>query len=208
MARLLAVNSSPISRNSVSRYLLANFVQKYRSEYPEDEIIERDVGTNPPPHLSELLIGTYFLAAEDHNEYQRLALQLSDELVDEFLGSDIVVIGSPMHNFGVTSGLKAYIDHIVRVGRTFRYGADGPVGLASGKKMVVITSRGSDYSAGSPLQAMEHQESYLRSIFTFIGVSDVVFLHCQGTALSPDSRQVAMDLTASQIHPAIVALAR
>lgn len=207
MVKLLAVNSSPVASHSVSRQLLQRFLARYKEAYPGDEIVERDVGVNPPPHLTEVTIGAYFLPIEHHDEVQRQAIELSNSLVGEFMDSDIVVIGSPMHNFGITSGLKAYIDHIVRVGRTFRYEAEGPVGLVSGKKLIVITSRGSDYSVGSPLHAMEHQESYLRSIFAFIGLSDVTFLHCQGTALSPDSRQLAMDLTKSQIDPAVFALA-
>ncbi len=207
MVKLLAVNSSPVERNSISRRLLGSFVKHYHEKYPDDEIAERDIGKSPPPHLTEMLIGAYFIPVDNHDEQQRLAISLSDELVCEFLASDVVVIGSPMHNFGITSGLKAYIDHIVRVGRTFQYGAQGPIGLASGKKVIVITSRGSDYSIGSPLHSMEHQESYLRSIFAFIGISDVVFLHCQGTALSPDSRQLAMDMAETQIDPAIAALA-
>ena len=200
MIRILVVNSSPGLSFSVSRQLVHSFLEAYTMARPDCVVVERDVGRNPPPHLTEIAVSAYFTPPEYWSESQKAAIALSNELVDEFLSGDLIVIGAPMHNFGISSGLKAYVDHIVRAGRTFAFSPAGPVGLATGKKVVVITSRGSDYSQGSPLAGLDHQENHLRTIFGFIGVTDVTFMHCQGTAVSEDTRNLAIANVKSQIN--------
>jgi FMN-dependent NADH-azoreductase len=198
MTAILVVNSSPATTYSVSRQLTRTFVDNYVSQAELPSVIERDVGLNPPPHLTEATVGAYFARGSLTPEQQE-AIALSDELVAEFMAADVVVIGAPMHNFGVTSGLKAYIDHIVRAGKTFAFSAAGPVGLALGKKVFVLTARGSDYGEGSALQAMDFQETYLRTILGFIGVTDVAFVHCQGLAISDEIRAAAIANATSTI---------
>jgi len=199
MVRILAVNSSPGLSFSITRQLVHSFLEAYTMARPDSVVVERDVGREPPPHLTEGVIGAYFTPPDYWSEDQKVAIALSNRLVDEFLAADLVVIGAPMHNFGMSSGLKAYIDHIVRAGRTFAFSPEGPVGLAKEKKIVVITSRGSDYSQGSPLAALDHQENHLRSIFGFIGATDITFMHCQGTAVSEEARKVAIANAKSHI---------
>jgi len=132
MTRLLLINSSPNREWSISRRMTECFLESYSSAAAAVEVVERDVGAQPPPHLNDSAIEAYF-ARTQLTEQQKTAVALSDELVDEFLSADIIVIGAPMHNFGVTSGLKAYVDHIVRAGRTFMFSPAGPIGLATGK---------------------------------------------------------------------------
>jgi FMN-dependent NADH-azoreductase len=199
MTGILVVNSSPATTYSVSRQLTRTFVDNYISQARSPSVIERDVGLNPPPHLTEATVGAYFARGSLTPEQQE-AIALSDELVAEFMAADVVVIGAPMHNFGVTSGLKAYIDHIVRAGKTFAFSAAGPVGLALGKKVFVLTARGSDYGEGSALQSMDFQETYLRTILGFIGITEVAFIHCQGLAISDEMRAAAIANATSSIR--------
>jgi FMN-dependent NADH-azoreductase len=199
MVSILAVNSSPGLSFSITRQLVHSFLEAYTMARPDSVVIERDIGKEPPPHLTERVIGAYFTPPDAYSSEQKLAIALSNQLIDEILAADLIIIGAPMHNFGITSGLKAYIDHIVRAGRTFSFSAEGPVGLVKDKKVVVITSRGSDYSQGSPLAALDHQENHLRSIFAFIGMTDVTFMHCQGTAVSEEARNGAIAHVRSHI---------
>ena len=128
------------------------------------------------------MIGAYYTAPEERDEGQQAAIALSDQLVDEIEAADIVVIGSPMHNFSITSGLKAYIDHIARVGRTFLYTENGPVGLLKDKKVYVLSARGGNYSEQSPAASMNFQDPYLQTALAFVGLSDVTFINAEGVA--------------------------
>lgn len=198
MTNILIINSSPTITYSVSRHLTRTFLDNFILSAGSHAVMERDVGLNPPPHLTEAVVGAYFARGALTPE-QQSAVELSDELVAEFMEADVIVIGAPMHNFGVTSGLKAYIDHIVRAGKTFAFGAAGPVGLVSDKAVFVLTARGSDYGEGSALQSMDFQETYLRTILGFIGITEVTFIHCQGLAISEEIRAAAIANATSSI---------
>jgi FMN-dependent NADH-azoreductase len=127
-----------------------------------------------------------------HSEAVRGDLTLTEELLTEFLGADVVVIGAPMLNYTIPSQLKAWIDRVARQGRTFRYTAEGPVGLAGGKKVIIVSSRGGVY-AGTPHEAtLDHQESYLRAVLNLFGVTDVTFVRAEGVAMSPEKKQQAL----------------
>jgi FMN-dependent NADH-azoreductase len=140
------------------------------------------------PHLSgaHLAAGSADPATLDPALQQDLAL--GGEVLAEFLAADIVVIGAPMYNFAISSQLKAWIDRLAVAGKTFRYTADGPVGLAGGKRIIVASSRGGVYSEGSPLAAIDHQEPYLRTIFGFFGITDVRFVRAEGVAMGDAQR--------------------
>ena len=112
--------------------------------------------------------------------------------LEEFLASDIVVVGAPMYNLGIPSQLKAWIDRISVAGKTFRYGEHGPVGLCSGKKLVIASSRGGVYSEGSPAAFFDHQETYLKSAFGLLGITDITFIRAEGVAMGPEARSVAL----------------
>jgi FMN-dependent NADH-azoreductase len=182
MSTLLVVNSSPVTDNSKTRELVSRFVERYQAREAGVEVLNRDIGRNPPPHIDEVMIGAYYTPEDARNPAQQQAIQLSDTLVDELLDSDVLVIGSPMHNFSVTSALKTWIDHVARVGRTFQYGANGPEGLVKGKKAYVISARGGRYSEGSPAAGYNHQDTYLKTVLGFIGITDVVFINAEGVA--------------------------
>lgn len=195
MSKLLVINSSPATDNSNTRKLVSRFVERYSAANDELELVNRDLGRNPPPHIDEVTIGAFYTPPEQRSEALQQAVELSDQLVDELMAADTLVIGSPMHNFSITSGLKTWIDHVARVGRTFQYGANGPEGLATGKKAYVISARGGNYGAQSPAAAMNHQDTYLKTVLGFIGITDVEFINAEGVA----SGEQGVEAAASQI---------
>ncbi|MEH6823748.1 MAG: FMN-dependent NADH-azoreductase [Motiliproteus sp.] len=195
MSNLLVINSSPVTDNSKTRELVCRFVERFRTKDESVEVLSRDLGRNPPPHIDEVMIGAYYTPGDQRNPAQQQAVALSDLLVDELLAADTLVIGSPMHNFSITSALKTWIDHVARVGRTFEYGANGPEGLVKGKKAYVISARGGNYGAGSPAAAYNHQDTYLKTVLGFIGITEVVFINAEGVASGEQGLQEA----ASQI---------
>ncbi|MBT3360197.1 MAG: FMN-dependent NADH-azoreductase [Rhodospirillales bacterium] len=185
MTNLLVVTSSPKSGGSVTGDLAERFVASIEAD---TGIVQtrRDVGINPPPHLDETTIGAFYTPEDQRTPEQVDAVKLSDELVAEVEAADIIVIGSPMHNFGVSSALKTWIDHIARVGKTFHYTEGGPEGLLGGRKVFVLGARGGDYSDSSPAHAMDQQEPYLKTVLGFMGLTDVTFIHAEGVAMGGD----------------------
>lgn len=186
MSQLLVINSSPVTDNSNTRQLVNRFVDNWQQQHPESRIVQRDIGRNPPPHIDEVMIGAYYTPSADRNEAQRQAIHLSDELVDELEAADTLVIGSPMHNFSITSALKTYIDHVARVGRTFQYGEAGPEGLLKNKKVYLLTARGGSYTGDSPAKGMNHQDTYLQTVLGFLGLIDVTLIHAEGVSGSAE----------------------
>lgn len=192
MTTILHLNSSVRSAGSISRQLTAEFVEKLKAAHPGANVIERDLAKDPVPHLSEQMMGAYFTPPEQRSEEQRRTVKLSDDLVAELQSADIVVIGAPMYNFSISSTLKAWIDHVARAGLTFKYNEQGvPVGLVSGKKFFVFTSRGGVYSSG-PAKAMDFHETYLRGALGFLGITDVTFVHTEGVAMGDDAANKAL----------------
>ena len=184
MSKLLVINSSPMTDSSNTRELVDVFVEAWKNKHGESDvsIVQRDIGRNPPPHLDEVTIGSFYTPEDARNEAQRRAVSLSDQLVDELEEADAVVIGSPMHNFSITSSLKTYVDHVARVGRTFQYTENGPVGLLKGKQAYILNARGGRYADGSPAAAMNHQDTYLKTVLGFIGIEDVETISAEGVS--------------------------
>ena len=182
MTHLLTITSSPKAEGSVSNDLVKRFTDAWAATESITQLVSRDIGQTPPPHLSEATIGAFYTPAENHDDEQRSLVRLSDELVHELEVADVIVIGSPMHNFGISSALKTWLDHVARVGRTFQYTANGPEGMLKGKKVFVITARGGKYVSPSPAHDMDHQEPYLKTVLGFIGLEDVTFIHAEGVA--------------------------
>jgi FMN-dependent NADH-azoreductase len=182
MANVLYINSSVRSSGSLSRQLSAEFIAKWQASHPQDTIVERDLAASPVPHLTEEMLGAFFTPPEARNAEQAFTVKLSDKLVDEVLAADVIVIGAPMYNFSVPSSLKAYIDHIARAGRTFKYTETGPVGLATGKKVYVFTASGGVYSEG-PAAGYDFLATYLRAVLGFLGITDISFVQAEGVAL-------------------------
>ncbi|AVR95882.1 FMN-dependent NADH-azoreductase [Pseudoduganella armeniaca] len=182
MATILNINSSVRTTGSLSRQLTAEFIAKWQAAHPGDVIVERDLAAQPVPHLDERTLGAFFTPAEQRNAEQAFAVKLSDRLVDEVAAADVIVIGAPMYNFSVPSGLKAYIDQIARAGRTFKYTETGPVGLLTGKKVYIVTASGGVYSEG-PGAGFDFLATYLRAVLGFLGLTDITFIRAEGVAL-------------------------
>ena len=185
MTHLLVVTSSPKSGGSVSGNLADRFVASIEADANVVRTV-RDVGHNPPPHLDETTIGAFFTPEDERTPQQVEAVKLSDKLIAEVEAADIIVIAAPMHNFGVTSALKTWIDHIARAGKTFKYTEAGPVGLLGNRKVYVLGARGGGYSQNSPAHAMDQQEPYLKTVLGFMGLNDVTFIHAEGVAMGEE----------------------
>ena len=191
MTRLLTITSSPAGDQSRSTALVKNFVDAWKAHAPATELTTRDLGATPPPHIDGMMIGSYYTPEDSRSDEQRSAISYSDELVDELMAADVIVIGAPMHNFGISSSLKTWIDHIARVGRSFRYTENGPEGMIKGKKVYVMTASGGNYSEGHPAHAMDHQTPYLKTVLGFLGLDDVIFVHGFGVASGEDGIRTA-----------------
>jgi FMN-dependent NADH-azoreductase len=187
MQTLLAINTSPMTRTAVTRRLVEAFLSSWKIRFPGGRIIRRDLGVEPPPHPDERSLLAFSKPVEALTDADREALQVSDELVSELIAADHVVIGSPMYNFTVTSGLKAWIDLIGRPGKTFDYTAEGPIGLLRGKQVFVLTARGGFYADGGPDGDLDFQESFLRGYFGFLGIDQVHFVHAEGQGIDPET---------------------
>lgn len=175
--KLLHLDSSIMGGNSASRLLSAAIVERIVETHDAVEVTYRDLADQPVPHLTL----EAFMALEEGADVQ------------QFLDTDIVVIGVGFYNFSVPSQLKAWLDHIVVRGKTFARGESGPIGLAKGKRVIVGLARGNVYGEGSPYQAFEHAETLLRSVFTFLGITDIEFVVAEGLGRSEEFRRVSID---------------
>ena len=191
MKKLLHVDSSVLGRHSVSRQLTAAIVEQLRQATPDLDVAYRDLTADPLAHLSGAHLAAAQGAANPDPALQQ-EMAMSQAVLAEFLVADTVVLGAPMYNFTIPSQLKAWIDRIVVAGKTFKYGAEGPEGLAGHKRVIVAVTRGGFYGAGTPMAALEHLESYLRGVFGFIGVTQLEFIAADGIQLGPEHREQAL----------------
>jgi len=178
--KLLRIDSSARS-SSVTRQLTAKFVEEWKKNHPAGEVIQRDLSTTMLPHITDHWAGAH-LEPSQLTAAQRNYLATSDRLIEELQTADTIVIGAPMYNFAIPSSLKAWIDQIVRMGKTIGYGASGARGLLANKRVIVVTARGGAYGKGTPAEKFDFQEPYLRHIFGFIGLTDVTFIHAENQA--------------------------
>ena len=188
MSTLLQINSSVFSQGGQSSRLADHFVATWKASHPDAKVITRDLAVESIPHLGGAAVGAFFTPADKRNDDQKAAIALSDALVAEVQDADTIVIGAPMYNFGVPSVLKAWFDHIARAGVTFRYTENGPVGLLSGKKVVVFSTRGGLY-AGT---AADVETAFIRQFLGFLGITDVSFVYAEGLAYGEDKKAEAM----------------
>ena len=188
--KLLHIDSSVLGPHSVSRKLSAAIVDRLRQANPGLAISYRDLTATPLAHLS----GSHLAAAQGAAPSAEVQADLAvgQAVLEEFLAADIVVLGAPMYNFTLPSQLKAWIDRVVVGGKTFRYGANGPEGLAGNKRVIVAISRGGFYGAGTPTAALEHLESYLRGVFGFIGIRNPEIISADGIQVGPEHREKAL----------------
>ena len=182
MSRILVIESSARQQGSVSRELTQQFIANWQAAHPADQVQVRDLAADPVPHLDATLLGGWMTPSEQQNDAEKAALARSNQLTDELLAADVLVLAAPMYNFAIPSTLKAWLDHVLRAGVTFKYTETGPQGLLTGKRAFVLTARGGIY-AGS---ALDHQEPYLRQALAFIGIHDVQFIHAEGLNLGAE----------------------
>ena len=186
--KILHIDASILGANSASRELSAAIVQRLRKSQPHSEVRYRDLAAVPLAHLSGAHVAAAMGATPESLSVQQ-ELADSQAVLREFLEADTVVIGAPMYNFTIPSQLKAWIDRIVVRGQTFRYGENGPEGLAGNKRVLIAISRGGLYGQGQPAAALEHLESYLRGVFGFIGVAAPEIIVAEGLQLGPEHRR-------------------
>jgi FMN-dependent NADH-azoreductase len=199
MSKLLHIDSSILGGNSVSRQLTAQIVASWRAAHPATEVSYLDLAVDTPSHLSAESLGFRLPAgAAELSEAQQRENAISEALVAQFLAADVIVVGAPLYNFAIPTQLKSWIDRVAQVGRTFTYTDKGPVGLAGGKTVIVASARGGVYSTSEAGNAMEHQESYLKTVFGFFGVTDVRFVRAEGLAMGEAAKAAA--LAAAQVE--------
>ncbi|GAA4881063.1 FMN-dependent NADH-azoreductase [Ferrimonas pelagia] len=191
MKTLLIVNASLNQDDSHSRQLAAELQAGWLAIHPQGRVIQRDVGAAPPPHLDIETVTAFYTEPDRRDEATQRLIALSDQLVAELQAADEVVIATPMYNFSVPSGLKAWIDLICRVGVTFRYTEHGPEGLLHGKRGLIIATRGGRYAAGAPAAAANHQDPYLRTVLGFVGIDDVTVVAAEGLSAGRDGFEQA-----------------
>src|ERR1700735_3469431 len=182
MSTLLHIDSSPLYGRSVSRELAAAFVTQWKASHPDGRVIDRDLNATAMPPINAEWVGAVYTPEQTRTPQQKKLLSLSDSLLAELEQADDYVIGVPMHNFGVPSVLKLWIDQIARVGRTFSYTGGAPKGLLAGKKATFIVATGGIYDAQTQMASFNFVEPYLRSVFGFLGLTDATFLTAGGTS--------------------------
>jgi FMN-dependent NADH-azoreductase len=178
---LLHIDSSPLYGRSVSRELSAAFVSQWKASHPDGRVVDRDLNATVIPPITAEWVGAVYTPQEARTPQQKEQLSLSDSLLAELEQADEYVFGVPMHNFGVPSALKLWIDQIARVGRTFSYAGGTPKGLLVGKRATFIIATGGIYDAQTQMASFNFVEPYLRSVFGFLGVKDATFLTAGGT---------------------------
>ena len=181
MPTLLHIDSSPLYGHSVSRQLTSAFVAQWKSSHPDGTVVDRDLTAAAIPPITAEWVGAVYTPEENRTAEQKKILALSDTLIAELEQADQYVIGVPMHNFGVPSVLKLWIDQITRVGKTFTYADGTPRGLLIGKKATFIVATGGIYDAQTQMASFNFVEPYLRSLFGFLGLTDATFLTAGGT---------------------------
>ncbi|MFL9880634.1 FMN-dependent NADH-azoreductase [Herbaspirillum rhizosphaerae] len=198
MSTLLHIDSSARFTGSITRQLSAAYAEQWQAKNVGGKVVRRDLAKDTLPHITEALIGAYYTPADKRSAEQQSIIALSDTLVDELLAADTLVIGIPMYNFAPPSAFKAWIDHICRVGRTFGYTDKGATGLVTGKRAIVILSRGGVYSEG-PAQALEFQGTYIRGVLGFLGITDVELVIAEGVSMGEEKTKQAIAQAQEQI---------
>ncbi len=196
MTTLLHIQSSLFASEGQSSQLTNQFVTAWQRSHPETQIKVRNLAQQILPHLDAECVTAFFTPIEARTAEQQRLVDLSDDLINELKQSDILVIGVPMYNFGIPSTLKAYFDHIARAGVTFRYTANGPEGLLTGKKAYIFATRGGQY-AGT---ALDSQTTYIRDFLNFIGITEVEFVYAEGLNMGSDTKEKALATAKMKLH--------
>ena len=203
MSHILHLDSSPRADRSVSRTLAHEFVTAWIKAHPGDTIAYRDLGHQAIPHVTESWIAAAYSDPVDYTPEMKAAISLSDEPIDELFAADRCVMSIPLYNFNVPSVFKAYLDQIVRAGRTYAHDANGFTGLVKDKKILVITAQGGIYRQGTPMAGYSFHEPYLRAIFGFLGITDVLFIYADGLSMGDEARDKSLAAARVEIQTAL-----
>ena len=189
MASLLRIDSSPRGNASVSRRVGDTFTDAWKASHTDGTVVVRDLAFNQPTYVDVQWIQSAYTPADQHTDTHKSALKLSDDIIAELEAADHILITTPLYNFSIPAVLKAWIDHLVRVNRTFSYATGSPKGLVEGKKATVVIAKGGDYSEGSPFASYDLATPYMRQILGFIGITDVTFVDAGGVSVYPHKGQ-------------------
>lgn len=202
MSNVLLLESSLFpAEMSASRAVAAALVERHKGA----TIVRRDLAADPLPHADLTMLSGWMTPAEQRSPEQAAAVARSKQVIDELLAADLIVIGAPMYNFSIPSSLKAWIDHIAIAGQTFRYNEQGrPEGLVSGKKVIVLASRGGVYSEG-PMAGFNHQDPYLRAVLGFLGMTDLTVIDVERQKMGPELAEQARAAAVGQIEQLLAA---
>ncbi|HEX7953271.1 MAG TPA: NAD(P)H-dependent oxidoreductase, partial [Burkholderiales bacterium] len=194
---VLQLDSSILGDASASRQLTRQVVESLREREPDAQIIRRDLGREPVAHLTPDLLSIRGTAAELLSDLQSREARLDAELIAELQSADVLVIGAPLYNFTVATGLKAWIDRIAVAGKTFRYGEKGPEGLLKGKKAVIVATSGGSY-ADTPVDQMH--VGYVKQVLNFLGITDIEVVRAPGLAIGAAVRAHSLAKAKGQIR--------
>jgi FMN-dependent NADH-azoreductase len=187
--KILHLDSSVLGDNSASKALTAKVAQAWKTAVPGAVVRHRDLGAEAPQHLSPSYFAIGATPEDQRSASQTSELKLSDALIEEFLAADALIIGAPLYNFTIPSGLKAWFDRVLVAGKTFKYSAEGPVGLAGDKKVVIVATSGGKY-ADTPVDAAH--VGHLKTVLGFVGLKDVTVIRAAGLNMGPESRAAAL----------------
>ena len=190
MNTVLCLNCSIQGDNSHSRQLSNKLLERIKKTYSSVKIVSRDLAKDPLPHLNGAQFNAFITPPEQRTSQQKVLASQSDDLIKEISDADTVVLALPMYNFGIPSQLKSYFDNLARAGMTFKYTATGPVGLLTGKKALVLATRGG-LNFGTD---KDTQTKYVKDFLIFIGITDVEFIYAEGLAISPEQKAKSLEL--------------
>ena len=201
--QLLQIDSSIFGEQSVSRQLTREIVDAWVAAHPDTQVSYLDLLEEAPAHFTVDAIAVRTGQTEGLTDAQVRENAVSERLVSQFLAADVIVMGAPFYNFNIPTQLKAWLDRLAQPGRTFKYTAAGPEGLAKGKTVIVASTRGGIYSTTEQGRAMDHQEAYLKVILGFFGITDVRFVRSEGNALGADAKAAGLESARKDILAAV-----
>lgn len=188
MSNILALKTSILGENSVSSLLVDEFIAQWQAKDSDAQVVTRDLGESPIPHLDVATLGAWMTDADQRTPEQQEKAALSEQLIAEVNDADLIVVGVPMYNLNVPSNLKSWVDQIARAGVTFRYTPEGPVGLIKDKRVLLLLSRGGQYKGTS----FDTQLPYLNNLFAFLGLEDITAIHAEGINMGEDIKEQAI----------------
>jgi FMN-dependent NADH-azoreductase len=199
---ILLVTSSPRGTASHSTHIATELAEKLLAANPSAKLIVRDLVANPLPHIDPDYSTGIYTPVEARTQRQAEVVGVSDGVLDELFAADTIILATGFINFGISSSLKSWVDHVARTGKTFAYGENGPKGLVTGKKVYIVLASGGIYSEGAAVQ-MDHAIPYLRSVLGFIGMTDVDVIRIEGVGMGPEAVTAALAKASAKVDAVV-----